>query len=76
MRSAAAPTRDTGVLLWAAAPMNVRPIAIEAYARRGDFRKIVFFALAQNDSGERLYRKMGYRDISVFKERAVLMGAS
>ena len=48
--------------------------AIEAYARRGEFHKIVLFALAQNDAGERLYRKMGYRDVGVFKEQGRLDG--
>jgi phosphinothricin acetyltransferase len=48
--------------------------AIEDHARRGDFHKIVLFALAINDAGERLYAKMGYRDVGVFREQGRLDG--
>jgi|GEM_PF-115998 len=48
--------------------------AIEGYARRGGFHKIVLFALAQNAAGERLYRKAGYRDVGVFEEQGRLAG--
>jgi phosphinothricin acetyltransferase len=47
---------------------------IEARARRAEFHKIVLFALAQNDAGQRLYRKAGYRDVGVFKEQGRLDG--
>lgn len=47
---------------------------IEARARRAQFHKIVLFALAQNDAGRRLYRKIGYRDVGVFKEQGRLDG--
>jgi L-amino acid N-acyltransferase YncA len=48
--------------------------AIEDYARRGDFHKIVLFALAINDAGERLYAKLGYRHVGVFREQGRLDG--
>jgi len=48
--------------------------AIEAHARREEFHKIVLFALAINEAGQRLYRKMGYRDVGVFKEQGRLDG--
>jgi L-amino acid N-acyltransferase YncA len=48
--------------------------AIEEHARRGDFHKIVLFSLAINDAGERLYAKMGYRDVGVFREQGRLDG--
>ncbi len=48
--------------------------AIEDHARRGEFHKIVLFALAINDAGERLYAKMGYRDVGVFREQGRLDG--
>lgn len=41
--------------------------SIEAQARRKKFHKIVLFALAVNEAGQRLYRKAGYRDVGVFK---------
>ena len=60
--------RATGVgtaLLW----------AIESRARQHDFHKIVVFALAVNAAGLRLYRKVGYRDVGLFKEHGRLDGA-
>ena len=48
--------------------------AIEAHARDAGFHKIVLFALAQNDAGQGLYRKLGFRDIGVFKEHGRLDG--
>jgi phosphinothricin acetyltransferase len=46
--------------------------AIEGYARRGGFHKIVLFALAQNVAGGRLYLRAGYRDVGVFREQGRL----
>jgi L-amino acid N-acyltransferase YncA/protein-tyrosine-phosphatase len=48
--------------------------AIEGRARNADFHKIVLFALTQNDTGHRLYHKLGYRDIGVFKDQGRLDG--
>ncbi len=48
--------------------------SIEAHARRKNFHKIVLFALAVNEAGERLYRKVGYRHVGVFKEHGRLDG--
>lgn len=42
--------------------------------RRGEFHKIVLFALAKNDAGVHLYRKMGYRDVGTFREQGLLDG--
>ena len=48
--------------------------AIEARARRKEFHKIVLFALAVNEAGQRLCRKVGYRDVGIFKEQGRLDG--
>jgi len=48
--------------------------AIEGFARRADFHKIVLFALAENEAGTRLYRKLGYRDVGTFEEQGRLDG--
>ncbi len=48
--------------------------AIEGLARRAEFHKIVLFALADNEAGTRLYRKLGYRDVGVFQEQGRLDG--
>jgi phosphinothricin acetyltransferase len=48
--------------------------AVEGLARRADFHKIVLFALAENEAGTRLYRKLGYRDVGTFAEQGRLHG--
>ncbi len=48
--------------------------AVEGFARRANFHKIVLFALAENEAGTRLYRKLGYRDVGVFEEQGRLDG--
>jgi L-amino acid N-acyltransferase YncA len=48
--------------------------AVEDVARRNGFHKIVLFALAFNATGQRLYRKAGYREVGVFREQGVLDG--
>ncbi len=48
--------------------------AIDASAKRNDFHKIVLFALAANVAGPSLYRKIGYRDVGIFKEQGQLDG--
>ena len=48
--------------------------AIEERARRRDFHKIVLFTLPFNELGQRLYRKMGYREVGIFKEQGTLDG--
>jgi phosphinothricin acetyltransferase len=45
---------------------------VEEAGRRGEFHKIVLFALARNEAGQRLYRKMGYREVGTFKEQGRL----
>jgi len=63
----ARPARGSGV---GTALLN----AIELRARRADFHKIVLFALVENGAGLRLYRKLRYRDVGVFKEQGRLDG--
>ena len=48
--------------------------ALDAAAKRNDFRKIVLFALADNTAGHRLYEKCGYREVGIFREQGVLDG--
>lgn len=48
--------------------------AIEGHARHHKFHKIVLFALANNQAGQGLYRKMNYRDVGVFREQGRLDG--
>ena len=47
---------------------------IEKRARRREFHKIVLFTLPFNQLGQGLYRKMGYREVGVFKEQGTLDG--
>jgi phosphinothricin acetyltransferase len=47
---------------------------IELLAHRAGFHKIVLFALAENDAGLRLYHKLRYRDVGVFKEHGRIDG--
>ncbi len=48
--------------------------AIDARAKQNDFHKIVLFALAANVAGQSLYRKIGYRDVGIFREQGQLDG--
>lgn len=48
--------------------------AIDARAKQNDFHKIVLFALAINVVGQSRYRKVGYRDVGIFKEQGQLDG--
>jgi phosphinothricin acetyltransferase len=48
--------------------------AIERKAHAARFHKIVLFALAENDAGRRLYAKLGFRDVGIFKEHGRLDG--
>lgn len=48
--------------------------AIERYAHQAGFHKIILFALAENDPGQRLYRNLGFRDVGVFEEHGRLDG--
>jgi L-amino acid N-acyltransferase YncA/protein-tyrosine-phosphatase len=48
--------------------------ALEKHAKERDFRKIVLFALASNANGQGLYRKLGYREVGVFREQGLLEG--
>ena len=43
-------------------------------ARQNDFHKIVLFTFPFNESGQRLYQKMGYREVGVFRNQGKLDG--
>jgi L-amino acid N-acyltransferase YncA len=47
---------------------------LEAVARENDFYKIVLFTFPFNEAGQRLYRRLGYREVGVFKEQGRLDG--
>lgn len=48
--------------------------ALESAGRRHGFHKFVLFTFAFNALGQGLYRKMGYREVGVFREQGVLDG--
>jgi phosphinothricin acetyltransferase len=43
-------------------------------ARGGGFHKIVLHALSDNQPGKRLYRKVGFVEVGVFREHGMLDG--
>jgi len=47
---------------------------IELLAAGSAFHKIVLFALAHNAAGLALYRRMGYREVGVFREQGRIDG--
>lgn len=49
-------------------------LALERIAKANEFHKIVLFALASNDAGTRLYRRVGYSEVGVFREQGRLDG--
>ena len=49
--------------------------ALVERAREARFHKIVLHAVASNEAGTRLYRRMGFREVGVFKEHGELDGA-
>jgi len=49
--------------------------ALERQAKEYRFHKIVLFTLPFNSGGQRLYRKLGYREVGVFAEQGRLDGA-
>jgi L-amino acid N-acyltransferase YncA len=48
--------------------------ALAQEAAKNGFHKIVLHALDSNESGKRLYRKSGFREVGVFKEHGSLDG--
>jgi phosphinothricin acetyltransferase len=48
--------------------------ALERRAKENDFHKIVLFTLPFNAQGQRLYRKLGYREVGTFHEQGRLDG--
>lgn len=47
---------------------------LDAVARNNQFYKIVLFTFPQNEPGQRLYRKAGYRQVGVFEKQGILEG--
>lgn len=47
---------------------------LEQFARNNDFHKIVLGTFPFNQSGQGLYRKMGYREVGIFKNHGMLDG--
>lgn len=48
--------------------------ALESEARRNQFYKLVLFTFPFNLKGQGLYRKLGYREVGVFKDQGILDG--
>jgi L-amino acid N-acyltransferase YncA len=48
--------------------------AIEEEAKKHHFHKIVLFTFPFNHAGQKLYHRMGYREVGVFQEQGVLDG--
>jgi phosphinothricin acetyltransferase len=48
--------------------------ALEPIAHANGFHKIVLFTLPFNGAGQRLYRKLGYREVGVFREQGHVDG--
>ncbi|AIQ64103.1 GCN5 family acetyltransferase [Paenibacillus stellifer] len=48
--------------------------ALEEEARHNKFYKIVLFTFPFNQKGQGLYRKLGYREVGVFKDQGILDG--
>ncbi len=49
---------------------------IESLARANSFHKIILFTFPFNQLGQGLYRKMGYREVGVFKNQGMIDGKS
>ncbi|AET57489.1 hypothetical protein HPL003_03575 [Paenibacillus terrae HPL-003] len=44
---------------------------LEKEAKKNNFYKIVLFTFPFNENGQRLYRKIGYREVGVFEKQGV-----
>jgi len=49
-------------------------VKLESLAKANGFHKIVLFTFPFNQLGQRLYKKMGYREVGVFKNQGFLDG--
>jgi phosphinothricin acetyltransferase len=47
---------------------------LEKSARAGGFHKIVLFTFPSNQAGQRLYRRMDFREVGIFREQGTLDG--
>lgn len=48
--------------------------AIEQKASENEFHKIILFTFPFNPAGQKLYQKLGYREVGIFKEQGELDG--
>lgn len=49
-------------------------LELETLAKENDFHKMVLFTFPFNQSGQGLYKKMGFREVGVFKNQGILDG--
>ena len=49
-------------------------LKLQEVARQHGFHKMVLFTFPFNQAGQGLYRKMGYREVGVFKNQGILDG--
>jgi L-amino acid N-acyltransferase YncA len=49
-------------------------VHLETIAKENDFHKMVLFTFPFNQLGQALYRKMGFREVGVFKNQGILDG--
>jgi L-amino acid N-acyltransferase YncA len=47
---------------------------LESHAKANGFHKMVLFTFPFNQSGQGLYKKMGFREVGVFKNQGILDG--
>lgn len=47
---------------------------LEEHAQRHDFHKLVLFMLTENTHGQKLYEKLGYTPVGVFKKQGLVHG--
>ncbi|HFR4158467.1 TPA: arsinothricin resistance N-acetyltransferase ArsN1 family A [Bacillus cereus] len=49
-------------------------LALEKTGQQNEFYKFVLFTFSFNNLGQGLYRKMGYREVGVFKKQGIMDG--
>ncbi|WP_149095260.1 arsinothricin resistance N-acetyltransferase ArsN1 family A [Paenibacillus terrae] len=49
-------------------------LELEKEARKNNFYKIILFTFPFNENGQRLYQKIGYREVHVFEKQEVMDG--
>ncbi|HSH25633.1 MAG TPA: arsinothricin resistance N-acetyltransferase ArsN1 family A [Massilibacterium sp.] len=48
--------------------------AVENHAREHDFHKLVLFMLTKNKHGQKLYEKLGFHPVGIFKKQGLVHG--